>query len=255
VLRIWILAALCLGHAWGQAPSYTAAGIVKDGNWAAGPFAPNSIVTIFGSRLARSEHTLTAADIKNNSLPLELNYTRVYLDNSPVPLFYVSEGQINFLVPGRRAIGKSVLWVAREGWAGPQIPIDIVDAAPGLFALSSGFAIASHRDFTLVSPDSPAHPGETVVLWATGLGKTRQNPSDGELPPYVSPIVLLENLRVLVNGVAVDPAAIVYAGLSPGWAGLYQINFTLPEKVAEDPELRVSIGDQSTPAGLKIAVR
>jgi uncharacterized protein (TIGR03437 family) len=249
------MAALCSRAAWGAAPFYSAEGIVKNGDWAPGPFAPNSVVTIFGSGLARSAYALTAADIHDHTLPNELNYTRVYLDNEAAPLFFVSEGQINFLIPSWHVTGNAVLRVVREGLVGPVVTISIVDAAPGFFALSTGFAIASHRDFTLVAPETPAHAGETIVLWATGLGKTALNPATGEIPQYVSPIVLLGDLRVFLNGIALDPASLVYAGLTPQSAGLYQINFTLPEKLSEDPEIRISMGSQSTPAGLKIAVR
>jgi uncharacterized protein (TIGR03437 family) len=48
---------------------------------------------------------------------------------------------------------------------------------------------------------------------------------------------------------------IQYAGLTPGWAGLYQINLIVPGNVGTDPEISVAIGDQASPAGLKLAVR
>jgi uncharacterized protein (TIGR03437 family) len=46
---------------------------------------------------------------------------------------------------------------------------------------------------------------------------------------------------------------IKYAGVTPGYAGLYQINLALPDSPGQDPEIRVAIGDQSTPSGLKLA--
>src|SRR5690242_9721842 len=102
VLRNWLaLAVLFGGTAWGAAPSYSAAGIVHIGNYAPGPFAPNSILVIFGKDLSWSTQTLTTADLKEGSLPIYLNYTRVFVDNSAVPLFYVSPTQINFLLPSK----------------------------------------------------------------------------------------------------------------------------------------------------------
>jgi len=53
----------------------------------------------------------------------------------------------------------------------------------------------------------------------------------------------------------VDPARVFYAGLAPGYAGLYQINVVLPEDLPSDPEIRVSVGSQSSPGGLKLPVR
>ena len=250
-----VLAALCCGVAWGAAPSYSVTGIVNASNYAPGPFAPNSILSIFGTDLAISEHVLTSADIVNNTLPTELNSTRVYVDGINVPLFYVAPGQINFLVPSKQSVGPAVIRVSREGLSGPQVTISIVDAAPALFLAPTGFAVASHNaDYSLVSPDSPAHGGEVVIVWATGMGKTVTNPQTGEIPSYVSSIVNLPELIVTLNGEAVDPSAVLYAGLSPGCAGLYQINLVLPGDPGVNPEIRVYLGPESSPAGLKLAV-
>src|SRR6266545_2499025 len=80
VIRTWLaLAVLCAGTARGAPPSYSAAGIVNASNFTAGPFAPNSVLSIFGSGLARSEQAMGASDIKSGMLPLELNYVRVYV--------------------------------------------------------------------------------------------------------------------------------------------------------------------------------
>ena len=175
--------------AWAAAPSYSAANIVNNGDGSPGPFAPNSILSIFGTDLARSPYALAPSDIHDNTLPTELNYTRVYIDDSPVPLFYVSETQINFLVPSRQSVGPAVVHVMREGLTGPKVTIPVVDAAPALFA-NANYAIASDRPLTgVIAPDTPAKPGDLIVLWCTGLGKTIANPSTGYLPPYISEIV------------------------------------------------------------------
>src|ERR1039457_218790 len=101
MLRMWlVLALLPANAAWGQAPVYSAGTIVNAPNYAPGPFAPNSILSIFGSGPGRSRQGVTAADISNNPLPVELNSTRVYVLDEPAPLLYVSDGQVNFLVPG-----------------------------------------------------------------------------------------------------------------------------------------------------------
>src|SRR5262245_16761622 len=81
------------------APAYSAAGIVNASDYSPGPFAPNSVVSIFGSGLARSTHVLSADDISGGRLPIEMNYVRVYVDDQPAPILFVSENQINFLIP------------------------------------------------------------------------------------------------------------------------------------------------------------
>jgi uncharacterized protein (TIGR03437 family) len=62
------------------------------------------------------------------------------------------------------------------------------------------------------------------------------------------------DLKVVLGGAVLDWWRIKYAGLTPGSAGLYQINLLLPDNPGTDPEIRVTVGDQTAPAGLKLAV-
>ncbi|MBZ5621535.1 MAG: hypothetical protein LAQ69_22830, partial [Acidobacteriia bacterium] len=171
------------------------------------------------------------------------------------PLFYVSASQINFLVPSNEWVGPMTIRVASEGKSGPEVTVTVVDAAPALFTVAGGYAIATHVDNSLVSPDSPARAGEIIVVYATGLGKTAPNPANGELPQYAAQIVGLGTLQASLGGVVVGSDLIKYAGLSPGSAGLYQINLEVPGNPGTDPEMRVSVAGQSSPAGLKLAIR
>jgi uncharacterized protein (TIGR03437 family) len=252
---MWLVLVLPLANAaWGQAPAYSAAGMVNGPNYAPGPFAPNSIVSIFGSGLARSSQGVTAGDILNNTLPTELNGTHVYVMNSPAPLLYVSDGQVNFLVPGNQLDGDVKIRVVREGLTGPEVTVTLVDAAPALFQTAAGYAIAAHLDNSLIAPGSPAQAGEIIVVYACGLGRTLPNPAPGAIPQSAAVIQRLSDLKVYLGGAAIDAASILYAGLTPGSAGLYQINLVLPENPGTDPEIRVAIADQSSPAGLKLAM-
>ena len=250
-----VLALLPTIAAWGQAPAYSAGTVVNAPNYAPGPFAPNSILSIFGSALARSSQGVTVGDISNNTLPLELNNTRVYVMDSPAPLLYVSDSQVNFLVPGNQLDGDVKIRVVREGLTGPEVAVTLVDAAPALFQTAAGYAIAAHADSSAVAPGSPAHAGETIVVYACGLGMTQPNPAPGAIPQSAAAIQKLSDLKVYLGGTAIDPAGILYAGVTPGSPGLYQINLVLPDNLGTDPEIRVAIADQSTPAGLKLAVQ
>lgn len=247
------LAILLGGVAWGAAPSYSLAGIVSTGSYAPGPFAPNSLITIFGSGLAMSPRGVTAADIVKNTLPDELNSTRVLIDNYPVSLFYVSENQINLLIPPRQALGKSDLMVVREGQRGPVVTIEVTAAAPALF-IDAGYAIATHGDNSLITADRPARAGELIVVYSAGLGKAANMPGNGELAPALSPLADLGSFRVTIAGTPVAGAKIYYAGLTPQSAGLYQVNFWIPETVGSDPEIRLFVGDAGSSAGVKLRV-
>jgi len=263
MIRTWLaLAVLCAGTARGALPSYSAASIVNASNFAPGPFAPNSVISIFGTGLARSAHALTSADLiscttslAGKCLPVELNYVRVYVRNQPMPMLFVSETQINFLMSSLETAGPVTVWVATEGQHGPEISLTLVDSAPALFPLADGAAIATDANGSLLTVAHPAHPGDTVVLYATGLGMTFPNPAVGEIPNYPGVVLPTAALKITLNGAPVEAGRIKYAGLSPGSAGLYQINLEIPAETPNDPEIRVTAGTLPAPAPLKIPVR
>jgi uncharacterized protein (TIGR03437 family) len=173
----------------------------------------------------------------------------------PAPLYFVSDGQINFVLPGTVGPDPVVIRVVREGQYGPAVTLTLAAAAPALFATPSGYILASHADYKPVTPETPAHTGEVVVIWATGLGKTAHNPQPGELPNYTSQLVDLSALQVSLAGSPIAASLIQYAGLTPLSAALYQINLVLPAALPADPEIRVSVSGQTSPAGTKLAVR
>jgi uncharacterized protein (TIGR03437 family) len=104
----------------------------------------------------------------------------------------------------------------------------------------------------LVTADSPAAPGEIVVLYATGLGETAPSAICGWLPELTAPLADLIDFEVLLNGTAVDPQLILYAGQTPGFAGLFQINLQLPADSPPNPEIRIgfvnNLGGNLSPA-------
>jgi uncharacterized protein (TIGR03437 family) len=247
----------------GAGPSYSAAGIVNASNYTAGPFAPNSVISLYGEGLARSEHAVADADLvvcKSSivaalCLPLELNYVRVYVQDQPVPLLYVGPKQVNFLISSLETAGPVKVRVVTEGNTGPEIVVTLVDAAPAPFSTEGGYVIATDAKGNLLTVDAPAHAGDIVVIYLTGLGRTSPNPTVGEIPNYAGVMLAFASLKVTLNGTAVDPTLIKYAGLTPGCAGLYQINIYLPDGTGNDPEIQVTAGNLTAPAGLKLPVR
>jgi uncharacterized protein (TIGR03437 family) len=254
VSRLWpALAIVLCATARGAAPSYSAAGILSSASNLPA-FAPNALVTIYGTDLADSARGVTSSDISNDSLPTVLVTTRVYVNSVEAPLLYVSDRQVNFLLPSG-LVTKALVRVARNGQFGPEISLDLAAAAPALFVSPDGFALVTHADGALIAADKPAVAGELVVVYTAGLGKYVNATTANEIPRVASEIVDRTSLRVTLNGVAVDGARIVYAGVTPGCAGVYQINLYLPENLPADPELRLFVGDAASQAGLKLPVR
>jgi uncharacterized protein (TIGR03437 family) len=264
VVRVWlVLAVLCAGMARGAGPSYSAAGIVNASSFTGGPFAPNSVIAVFGTGLARDEHKLLDADLVKctssvlgaRCLPLEMNYVRVYVQDQPVPLLYVGPQQVNFLMSSVQSPGPVKIRVVTEGITGPEVTVTLADAAPALFSMAGGYAIATDSMGKLLTADSPAHGGDIVVIYLTGLGRTSPNPAIGEIPNYAASMLAFSSLKVWLNGTEVDRGLIKYAGLTPGSAGLYQINLELPKETGNDPEIGVTAGSLGAQAGLKLPVR
>jgi uncharacterized protein (TIGR03437 family) len=243
----FVLAALAGSAARGAAPSYSTESIVNASDYAPGPFAPNSIVSIFGVELSYRVEGLTTHD----RLPDNLADVRVYVANYPVPLIYVSPTQINFVVPSNQTPGKVLVRVSRQGLTGPEVAITVVDAAPQLFKFKDGYVIAQHgADYSLVTADSPAKPGEVIVFYASGLGRTSPNPAPFEIQQTSSKVA--GELNLSLDGIAVNPADIWYAGLTPGIAGVYQINLKLSDILGADSEIRASMAGQTSAAGVKL---
>ena len=85
-------------------------------------------------------------------------------------------------------------------------------------------------DNELVTPTNPLHPNDSIVIYATGLGRT-QPAVDAGLPAPSDPLAgaIIAPL-VTLGGV---PLTVSYAGLVPGQVGVYQINATIPLKIPQ----------------------
>ena len=68
-------------------------------------------------------------------------------------------------------------------------------------------------------------------------------------------MLAIASLKVTLDGTAVDPSLIKYAGLTPGSAGLYQINLYVPEGAHNNPEIQVTAGNLPPQTGLKLPVQ
>jgi len=240
-----VFTALAVRLATGAAPAYSADSIVSGADSAPGPFALNSIITVYGANLAYQTAALPA---NAKSLPFELASVSVSINNYWVPLIYVSPTQINLLVPGNLNPGTATLYVERQGQRGPDAMITLISVAPQLFTTSAGNAIAQHADYSMITPSSAASPGETIILYATGLGITAIASLPAEIPQV--PTQVLNAMQVLLNGTAVSADLIKYAGITPGTAGVYQVNLQLPNNLPANPQIALSSGGQTSSLGV-----
>jgi uncharacterized protein (TIGR03437 family) len=150
------------------------------------------------------------------------------------PLSYVSPGQINILVPQATTQNFATFQVTNNNAQSNQVTFYTAPTAPGIFTgTPSGIGLAAvlHADFSPVTQASPAVAGETVLVYLTGLGSVTPAIGDGVAAPS-NPLSNVDdpNLEVdLADQSGNDLTGnISFAGLAPGFAGLYQINVAIP---------------------------
>ncbi len=259
--RICALAAVAAGLCFGVeepcrpgAPCYSSATITSAASGAPGALAPNTLATIYGSNLSYVVRELRPDDVQDGQLPAALPGTDVYVlvGGLPAQMFYVSPTQVNFLTPATLRATEVEIQLVRANVRGPIVRMRLMEAAPALFQMDADYVIASHADFSVVTEEQPARPGRWVVFWATGLGAVTPPASYGQIPREAAWIKNWDSLRVFLDETAVEPWRIYYAGLTPGCAGLYQINLLLPEDAPPDPEVRIAVADGVSPPQVRL---
>jgi uncharacterized protein (TIGR03437 family) len=183
--------------------------------------APGTIVAIYGQNLASKTSQPTAIP-----LPTAMNGTSVIIGGMLAPLYYLSPGQINAQIPFELQPGQQYqVIVAANGALTTPNPIQLSPATPGLAAFADGTLIAQHGDGTLVSQTSPAKAGEYLVAYLAGMGDTNVAVASGTASPG-SPLAVPKDTPTLtING---TQTPLLFAGLTPGLVGLYQMNFQVP---------------------------
>jgi uncharacterized protein (TIGR03437 family) len=247
-----VASGLCLRAAAAEdyrVPSFSSATILNAATGQPG-LAPYSICTIYGTDLFLNG---TAGASGRTDVPNSLAGVTVLFGRVPVGILYVSSNQINFLIPNSLTPGTYSVAVVRDGIGSQSVPVSVQEVAPGLFTSEPGFAVALHSDGSPVTADSPAVPGEVVMFYATGFGRTAPDPTDRSIAQSVATIIHSPDFQVRLDGVGIPASLVQYVGLAPFNAGLYQVNVRLPDGLSPaNPEVQVSVAGVLSPAGVKL---
>jgi uncharacterized protein (TIGR03437 family) len=186
------------------------------------PISPGQFVTLFGTGLAKSNQTATPP------YPAILNGVTVTINNKPAPLYFVSPGQLNVLVPFGTT-GPMATIVVQDGSVNSNtVTVPVAATSPGIYSVDSsgsGAGAILHADYSLVNAANPATGGETVLIYLTGLGTVTPTVTDGTAGTGTALHNSDATATVYVGG---QQATVVFNGLAPGFPGLYQLNVTLP---------------------------
>ncbi|MBX9599536.1 MAG: hypothetical protein K2X35_00980 [Bryobacteraceae bacterium] len=191
---------------------------------AGAPVAPGMLVTMFGAGLAsRTEVTQTLP------FPTTLAGVSLTVNGTTAPVYAVSPTQVSALVPFS-ATGPSATFVlTNNGVRSNPVEVPLRASAPGIFTIPRnglGEGAILDQGFQVISTNNRARRGSFVQIFLTGLGVTAPPVPDGAAAPSNPLSVTSRALTVLIG--ATPAPNILYKGLAPTLAGLYQINVQIP---------------------------
>ncbi len=218
--------------------------VVNGASFRPGMVAPGSLFSVFGTGFASNPTSAQALP-----LPTTLGTTKVLVNGTPASLVYVSSNQINAQMPIGIPTGQPVsITVTNASAASNNVTVMIPPVAPGLFTSNDNQAIIQNQNGSLNSTAAPAHPGDVVVAYLTGGGAVNTAGSwiSGAASPGGASSVTAP-YSLTVGG---QPAQVEYIGLTPGFVGLYQSNFTVPTLAPGAYPVVVTIGGAASNAAM-----
>jgi uncharacterized protein (TIGR03437 family) len=185
----------------------------------------------------------------------------VYVNQVRAPLLYVSDGQINAIVPyeGVEPGEVATIEVRPAGSAALRLNSEVRAGTVEIFTLDasgSGLAAAFNQDGSLNSEQNPAAAGSIVVLYGTGIGRTSPASVTGERAPVSGPGALARPLELVTARIGFVGSEVLYAGAAPGLVnGAAQFNLRVPTGLPSGRlpvEIILGIARSSSRAGIWI---
>jgi uncharacterized protein (TIGR03437 family) len=181
-----------------QTVSFTADSVVNGATFTPG-IAPGGVASIFGTGLSGMDKSTT-----------------VDMDGIAMRVLFATPFQINAEIPLMMAPGVHILRI-QSAYGMLQQNVTVSAVAPGIFLIGNPpVGAITDQNFNLVGPSNPLPRGQALVIFATGLGAVTQS---GQLSRTTAPVT------VSLNG---SELPVSFAGLAPGFVGLYQVNVTIP---------------------------
>jgi len=185
--------------------------------------SPGAIGTVFGTTLAGG-----VTDHADHVWPLSLAGVQVQVNGEPAPLLYVSDSQINFLVPQDAVDGLASVKVNTAAGTSATAQIQLAAVSPGIF-----FDFATNFGAIIIpatgqwTQQRPAQRGESVDIYCTGLGPVGVDDS-GSIVTVDQPQVKIGNLDATVS----------FSGIARTYgAGLYRVTVQIPQNATSGIQL------------------
>ena len=261
-------------------PVLSSDGIVHAASFESQPLASGNIFSLFGEGLSDRKIDLGlpfGGGELAQSLPLssELGGTRIiFAGQGAAPLLFSREDQVNAISPyGLDANEERDIYVQRGATLSSVVSVQTSQVRPAVFTqLGAGIGPASIQTIkdgqvVVVNENNPVSAGDVLIIFCAGLGEVDPPILDGHASCEPDGVCLADGSNVTlrsatsrpsltVGGLQIPDGQIFFAGLSPSFAGLYQINATLPEGVPPgDAEIKIIFGGFESPDGVTIRVQ
>lgn len=256
--------------------------------------APGGIAVISGTGFAAMGEGTLGSVGADGGLATNAGGVCVEVNQVRAPVLYADATSVFVQLPAETALGPAAVQVIRDCEAAPDGPqevlsnvamFEIASVKPALVHVSESTpgAVAVHEDFSLVASEpetpaatdmsamsapaesdpaedtsgpemSPAVPGSVVTLFGTGFGPTDPALASGEIPA-LSHVLAAESVQLMLGETTIPDDHIVYAGATPGIAGLYQLSARIPEAMpVGEHAVSLMVDMQASPAGAMIAI-
>ena len=218
------------------APSFRADTILNSASGLGGVIVPGENISIVGVALGPSG----GMSAPGGTWPTSLGGVGVTINGTSIPLTYVSSLMIQGQVPFNMAIsGPASVQIQNNGISSAAVSVGTQATFPGIYSLDqtgTGGAAATNQNGQLNTILTPAHAGEVITVYASGLGAVVPASVAGQPAPE-NPLSLVEQTTAAsIGGV---PAPVLFAGLAPGFSSLYQVNIQVPPGVPAGTRLLV----------------
>jgi uncharacterized protein (TIGR03437 family) len=257
--KILSLLALAAGMAaFGQAGTPVIQAVVNAADYSSA-VVEGGYLTVFGTGLAGA-----TAVAQSTPFPTQLGGTSVEIrETNPfgvgrtftLPLYYVSPGQISALLPYGLGTAAMEFVVVNGGQRSAARRVGLSTTGPRLFTysqLGTGTAVLTRANNQLVTATTPLRPGEVMQLYLNSAGPVEPALTAGTVSGDgrgLGPLRRMTNpVDVTING---RRGEVLFAGMSPGSVGLYQINFRAPyDEVEGDLRIQVQSGSAQSQNGV-----
>lgn len=236
------------------APRIASGAVVNAASGEAAVVSPGGYISLYGVELG--EGAVAAQSIP---LPVSIGSTQVILSGRALPLSFAGPGQVNALVPYDLSVNTQHQVSVRRGSTSSSLEaVTVAPAQPAIYTLNQtgrgAGVIVDGLTNAVITPQRPARRGDVLVIYANGLGAVSPPVALGAAAPLAGPLSrVVAPVSVRIGGV---DTRVDFAGLAPGFPGLYQLNVVVPAAAPAGDEVPVTIetNGQTSPA-VTLAIR